>query len=63
MTLTWMVNISIDIFGAPQTPLLVVTAVAAVLVVVLDRRLGWFGKGEGATIREKGALVSRAAGR
>jgi hypothetical protein len=53
----YTVGTSIDLFGVPQTPLMVVTVVAAVLVVVLDRRLGWFRKGVATDTREAGAVL------
>jgi membrane protease YdiL (CAAX protease family) len=41
----YMVNITIDLFGAPQLPFALVIAVAATLVVALDGSLGWFRHG------------------
>ena len=40
MLFHFMIDVSLDLFGVPQLPLMVATVVAAVLVV-LDRRLGW----------------------
>lgn len=60
----FMLNVSLDIFGVPQAPLMLVTIVAAVLVVVFDRRVGWFRKNAsgdtqaGSTLRAPAANMS-----
>jgi uncharacterized protein len=58
----FMINVSLDMFGVPQLPLMVVTVVAAVLVVALDRRVGWFRKDAMGATEVIGALVSPAVG-
>jgi membrane protease YdiL (CAAX protease family) len=40
----YAVNISINLFGAPELPSMLVMAGAAALVIVLDRRVEWFRK-------------------
>jgi membrane protease YdiL (CAAX protease family) len=58
----FMINVSLDMFGVPQLPLMVVTMVAAVLVIVLDRRVGWFSKDVTEDVWAGSALVSPAVG-
>ncbi|HEU5100824.1 MAG TPA: type II CAAX endopeptidase family protein [Roseiflexaceae bacterium] len=41
----WTVNCAQDLFGAPQLPFTLALALAAALVLLFDRRLGWFGNG------------------
>ena len=54
----FMLNVSLDMFGVPQLPLMVVTVVAGVLVVVLDRRVGWFRKNTAGDTRTGGVPLS-----
>lgn len=65
MLFHYMVNISIDLFGAPQLPFGLVMAVAATLVVVLDRSVGWLRPGRPADGGRSGTqaneLPARAA--
>jgi uncharacterized protein len=58
----FMLNVSLDMFGVPQVPLMVVTVAAAVLVVALDRRVGWFQKDATGDVQIRGALVSPVVG-
>jgi len=62
MLFHFMINVSLDLFGVPQLPLMVVTVVAAVLVVVLDRRVGWFRKESSGDVQVRGALLSPVTG-
>jgi len=55
----FMINVSLDLFGVPQLPLMVVTVAAAMLVVALDRRVGWFHKPEASDGPTTGALGSK----
>lgn len=54
----FMLNVSLDLFGVPQVPLMVVTIVAGVLVVVVDRRVGWFRKDVHGNVQARSAGFS-----
>lgn len=54
----FMINVSLDLFGVPQVALMVVTVVAAVLVVVLDRQVGWFRKDASGDAQTGSVLLS-----
>ena len=58
----FMLNVSLDMLGVPQLPLMVVTVVAGVLVVVLDRRVEWFRKQATRDVLGGSALASPMAG-
>jgi len=58
----FMINVSLDLFGVPQLPLMVVTIAAAVLVVGLDRQVDWFRKADASDVPATGARVSPAVG-
>jgi hypothetical protein len=42
MLLHYMVNFSLSVLGTPLLALTLVVVVAATLVILLDRRVGWF---------------------
>ena len=44
--LHFTVNCALDVLGAPLLPFTLAMVVAAALVLLLDRRLGWFGREE-----------------
>lgn len=58
MLFHYMINIAIDFFAAPQLPFGIVMMVAATLVVVLDRSVGWTRRG--GTIGARGNLRAAA---
>jgi len=58
----FMINVSLDLFGVPQLPLMVVTIAAAMVVVGLDRQVGWFRKADARDVQATGALVSPTVG-
>ncbi len=48
----YMVNLALDMFGMPMPALTAVAAVTAVLVILLDRKLGWFKRAQARSLQE-----------
>lgn len=58
----WIVNMSLDIFGAPELPLTLAFAGIAGLVIVFDQQVGWLRRDE-KRIRQDAGATALGAGR